>query len=167
MYMAETFLGKSCPKGPHNGEGCLRYKSSGNCVRYITEYATAWKERNPEKDSAMNARYRKSHLIERRQGERRARLRREYGISEDEWEQLFNSQGRRCAICRTAEPWNKRGWQTDHEHKTGKVRGILCQNCNMLVGWLEKSMNPQNVAKRALQYIDYREAEAINSEDAL
>lgn len=56
-----------------------------------------------------------------------------YGIHPREWEILFDLQGKRCAICRT-DSHGSRGWNTDHDHKTGKVRGILCWECNNGLG---------------------------------
>lgn len=56
-----------------------------------------------------------------------------YGITTQEWEELFASQESKCAICGSAEPHSRNGWATDHCHSTGKVRGILCQPCNTVV----------------------------------
>jgi Recombination endonuclease VII len=57
--------------------------------------------------------------------------RRQFGIDMDEktWEELFESQGRVCAACGTSDPGYQ--WATDHDHSTGKVRGILCNFCNV------------------------------------
>jgi|SRR5882672_1173031 len=57
-----------------------------------------------------------------------------YGITEKEWNDIFDKQGRACAICKTTKPKSKVGWHTDHNHKTNKVRGILCENCNRGLG---------------------------------
>jgi hypothetical protein len=57
-----------------------------------------------------------------------------YGLSYEQFEEIFNKQGRRCAICKTkTPPSNGRTaqWNIDHDHKTGHVRGILCSPCNM------------------------------------
>ncbi|MDQ1631398.1 MAG: hypothetical protein QOC80_1370 [Frankiaceae bacterium] len=52
-------------------------------------------------------------------------LKRRYGLTEDDVEQLIAQQGGVCAVCRTGEPEH-----VDHCHRTGKVRGVLCFNCN-------------------------------------
>ena len=63
-----------------------------------------------------------------------------YGLTGAQWEALFDSQGKRCAICRIDKPGRKpaliagNAWCTDHDHDTGKVRGILCQYCNKTLG---------------------------------
>lgn len=56
-----------------------------------------------------------------------------YGISPEEYERLFQSQGGRCAICRTDQP-NGKGFHLDHDHATGAIRGILCSSCNNGLG---------------------------------
>src|ERR1039458_645999 len=63
-------------------------------------------------------------------------LLRKYGLTLDAGEFTFGSQGRRCAICGTEEPggrFNK--WQIDHDHVTGKFRGVVCYRCNQLLGY--------------------------------
>lgn len=60
-----------------------------------------------------------------------------YGISADAWNKLFAFQDFRCAICRRDTPIGKTGWHTDHDHNSGKVRGILCLDCNVVVGKIE------------------------------
>jgi hypothetical protein len=64
------------------------------------------------------------------------RIKSVYGITQDEWLCLFEKQGRCCAICKTTEVGEKKGWHTDHDHVTGKVRGILCPGCNTTIGRL-------------------------------
>lgn len=64
-------------------------------------------------------------------------LRWKYGIDGDQWDALFESQGRRCALCGTGDPKAKQGWCTDHDHKAGTVRSILCHWCNLGLGYYE------------------------------
>jgi hypothetical protein len=47
---------------------------------------------------------------------------------------MFDAQGRVCAVCSTDTPTSKKGWATDHCHTTGRVRGILCSHCNVMLG---------------------------------
>lgn len=56
-----------------------------------------------------------------------------YGITVEQWEEKFADQGQVCGCCGTAEP-GKKGWQTDHDHQTGKLRDILCGACNKGLG---------------------------------
>ncbi len=56
-----------------------------------------------------------------------------YGISPEDYDALFASQGERCAIC-GGDDHRAKGWHLDHDHATGKVRGILCGPCNLMLG---------------------------------
>jgi hypothetical protein len=62
-------------------------------------------------------------------------LKREYGITVQEYENLVASQNGVCAVCRSPVRGNR--WKRlhiDHDHLTGKVRGLLCNNCNFAIG---------------------------------
>jgi len=63
----------------------------------------------------------------------------QYGITPEDYARMFAAQGGRCAICRTANPGNGRRWSVDHDHETGKVRGLLCSQCNTGLGMLRDS----------------------------
>jgi hypothetical protein len=68
-----------------------------------------------------------------------------YGITLDELKEYLRIQNNACAICLkefTAEP------HVDHSHETGKVRGLLCFQCNTGIGKLED--NPINILQAAL-----------------
>lgn len=81
---------------------------------------------------------------------RDSHLRLYYKISLDEWNELFKSQGEKCAICNTDTPLG-RGWQTDHCHKTLKVRGILCHHCNSLLG---HAMDNPSILLKSIEYLE-------------
>ncbi|KKL81777.1 hypothetical protein LCGC14_1991340 [marine sediment metagenome] len=59
---------------------------------------------------------------------RRKNLQRLYGITLEDYERMLKEQGGGCAICGVAP--KKLSHAVDHNHKTGKVRGILCHMCN-------------------------------------
>jgi hypothetical protein len=64
-------------------------------------------------------------------------LKRRYGITIEQYDTMVEKQGGLCAIC--GKPPNGR-WKrlaVDHCHKTGKVRGLLCHACNVLLGHAE------------------------------
>lgn len=65
-------------------------------------------------------------------------LRTKYGISLDQYNSMLCSQDFKCAICSTSEPQGY-NWHVDHCHNTGKVRGILCCNCNQALGLLKEN----------------------------
>lgn len=73
---------------------------------------------------------------------RKADLKRHYGMTPEEWDQLFVKQGSCCVVCRSSSPGRKTGhWSTDHNHKTGEVRGILCSACNAALGHAKDDPN--------------------------
>ena len=81
---------------------------------------------------------------------RESRLKRLYGINQAVFEKMFEIQGKCCAICKTEVP-NCNNWHIDHDHETNLVRGILCKNCNIMLG--EAKDNP-DILRRAAQYLD-------------
>ena len=62
-------------------------------------------------------------------------LLRNYGITYEQYLQLLESQDHKCAICGTEQSDRKDGGLVvDHCHASGKVRGMLCQKCNLMLG---------------------------------
>jgi hypothetical protein len=66
-----------------------------------------------------------------------------YGITSEQWEELFEKQGRVCAICKSANPKTKQGWHTDHKGEI--IRGILCRACNTNLGIYERYRDNPNI----------------------
>lgn len=65
-------------------------------------------------------------------------LKRLYGITVDEFDDLLKLQGGVCGVC--SGPSMGRGtYHVDHDHKTGKVRGLLCHKCNVALGMVQDS----------------------------
>lgn len=56
-----------------------------------------------------------------------------YGLSPEDYDRLYAVQGGRCYICRRATGRTRR-LSVDHDHITGRVRGLLCRPCNTLLG---------------------------------
>ena len=58
-------------------------------------------------------------------------LKKKYGLTPEQVEAMRVAQKRRCAACN-----NERSLVVDHDHATGKVRGLLCSRCNRALGFL-------------------------------
>lgn len=69
----------------------------------------------------------------------RKKLARRYNLSVQEYMQLHELQRGKCAICGKPEVNLGRLLSVDHNHKTGKVRGLLCFKCNTAIGLLYDS----------------------------
>lgn len=70
---------------------------------------------------------------------RRLNLKHSFGITIDEYERLLVSQNGLCAICRKRCVTGKR-LSVDHDHSTGKIRGLLCMKCNSMIGHADDSL---------------------------
>ena len=91
----------------------------------------------------------------------RGRLyRRKYGISVKGYEQMVQNQNGRCAICGTIKPNEKRRFLCiDHDHKTGRVRALLCTHCNRGLGCFRDSAE---TIQRAKDYLTKFKSEEQN-----
>lgn len=76
---------------------------------------------------------------------RNDRLRRQYAITEEIYNKIFEKQGGRCAICNCRQHYQRLA--VDHDHKTGMVRGLLCTNCNRGLGrFFDSDLRLRNAA---------------------
>jgi len=69
--------------------------------------------------------------------QRKSYLKRLYNISLEEYEKKLKEQNYSCAICKRHQSKFKKKLHVDHDHKTGKVRDILCAGCNVDVSVVE------------------------------
>jgi hypothetical protein len=102
-------------------------------------YQKIWRAANPEIAAA---------------GERDRHYKSHYGISTDEYNEILLSQNGRCLIC-GAEP-DGRALDVDHDHETGKVRGLLCHRCNLGVGIFE---DDPDLLTAVAEYLKTKEAQ--------
>ena len=130
------------------GHSGLRYTNGGVCVE-----CDEIKHKNRKDDLEQYAKTleTKKKYREKPSSKKRARNRmllKKYGITLEEQENMYKEQDGVCAnsFCDTEFPSLKerlksdsgKGMQTDHDHQTGKVRGLLCNVCNMSLGTIEK-----------------------------
>ena len=76
-----------------------------------------------------------------------------YGLTLDEYADLFVKQNNKCAIC-DQEFIHKKHTHIDHCHKTNKVRSLLCHGCNTAIGLFKES---PTIIKSALEYLSKHE----------
>lgn len=77
---------------------------------------------------------RKSKYIDKQLCRRDYALKYAYGLCLEEYYELLEKQDDCCAICGRHQNLLKRALVVDHDHYTGKVRGLLCNRCNQLLG---------------------------------
>ena len=86
--------------------------------------------------------------------ERNGVLKRNYGITLDDYNEILIKQNHVCAICGGEETLiikgKNRDLAVDHNHETGKVRGLLCSKCNTAIGFFNEDIR---IIKTAIRYI--------------
>jgi hypothetical protein len=90
-----------------------------------------------ETSAEQRAEYAKKHYSENPYRDKDTQLFRLYGITLNQFNYLVKLQDDKCAICGTANPGTRKNWNVDHDHNTGKVRGLLCWSCNSGIGKLK------------------------------
>jgi hypothetical protein len=81
-----------------------------------------------------------------------ANLKNKYGITLADYDEMFEAQGGVCAICgKPQQSHNGRRLDVDHDHKTGKVRGLLCNKCNTVIGLIYED---HDILLKAATYIN-------------
>ena len=108
-----------------------------------------WRKLNIEACLKRDAKYRKLNKEKNNITIREWNLKKNYGISSDDYSKMLNEQQHSCACCGTHISTLKRRLAVDHDHNTGSVRGLLCTNCNIGIGMFKDSIN------KLQQAIDY------------
>ena len=82
-------------------------------------------------------------------------LKRNYGLTFEEFESMLSDQDNCCAICGSTKPLGRhKRFNVDHHHKTGKVRGLLCSNCNTALGLVDDNIH---TLKSMIKYLESHE----------
>jgi len=103
------------------------------------EYDKAYRLTHKKEITEYNKEYRLNNKELIVKTNRQFRLKKAYGLSLKDWEGLWYAQDGRCAICDEFFT-NVRSICVDHDHKTGKVRGLLCRNCNYGLGYFNDNI---------------------------
>lgn len=68
---------------------------------------------------------------------RKGQLKARYNITPKQYNRMFKKQNECCAVCGKSQLSFKNKLAVDHDHKTGKVRGLLCRRCNLGISYIE------------------------------
>ncbi|KKN64875.1 hypothetical protein LCGC14_0487090 [marine sediment metagenome] len=131
------------------------------CRECVSQQMKEYRKKNPDKNRRDRKNYRQKNRGEinrkkrvyrktdrGRELKRRSELRCFYHMTLEQHRQLYENQKGRCGICR--ETLLYREVCTDHNHKTGEVRGLLCNHCNTGLGQFRD--DPIKL-KRAIKYL--------------
>jgi hypothetical protein len=132
-----------------NGRLCKTTVAQRLCAKRSKQN---WRLENPDEWRAKEKVYRDNNK-EKFNG---WRTKYKYGITQEDYDKILASQGGVCAICHKGHEI-KNGWGMvvtklfiDHNHKTNKARGLLCQKCNIVLGASEDNIE---VLLAAIEYI--------------
>ena len=124
----------------------FRTRKNGNNLNYVLttckKCETKINNNNPNQKIAC-LKYRSKDLSKYKK--KMKRIERVYNISTNEYETLLNKYNGLCHTCKKAKATD-----LDHCHKTGKVRGLLCNKCNMSLGLLKDDID---VLKNLIKYL--------------
>jgi Recombination endonuclease VII len=84
-----------------------------------------------ERGIATQKRYAHTEVALRNQ--RKCALRKKYGMSIEDYDRMLAAQGGVCGICQKPSKRKNGLFDVDHDHRTGRVRGLLCHGCNTLL----------------------------------
>ena len=111
-------------------EQYLKHKHKEKAAREI------YYSKNKKEILERQQKYNKENPIKRKN----AMLKYEYGITLNDYNKMFNEQEGKCAICQTHQNELTRTLCVDHDHKTNKVRALLCVTCNTDVSVVENRL---------------------------
>lgn len=97
---------------------------------------------------------RKSFPDKNKLAQRKNILKRVYGLTLEDFDEILKSQDYKCAICEMPQILTfHKTLSVDHNHNSGKVRGLLCSNCNFGLGAFKEE---QSLFQKAMNYLKER-----------
>ncbi len=107
-----------------------------------------WSRQNKDRIKGYNR-------VESARAASRRRTVRNYGITVEQYAEMLKQQHGVCAICGEPETHIRKGTlcqlAIDHDHETGQIHGLLCNNCNRAIGLLQDN---SDTLRRAADYLD-------------
>lgn len=81
-------------------------------------------------------------------------LKKDFGITIQEYNQLFLLQGGCCAICGKHQSKEWRRLSVDHCHQSSKIRGLLCSVCNRALGLFKDNPELLRLLRKSVEYLN-------------
>ena len=114
---------KGAPKVVPTCHPELKHQAFGLCMTcYTREYTKRRRVKDPNYERYRGWEY---------------HLKTKYKLTPEMFNNILCSQGGHCALCSMAPDDKHKNFCVDHDHSTGRVRGILCKFCNSKLGWFE------------------------------
>ena len=151
------------PKNTSNQKHCLKcdtiknkaefyiHKKNGlsaYCKTCSKKQVKEYRENNPEKIKELKEKYKETRKEIRKPSERKYHLKTKYGITDLEYKEMYDKQNGNCLLCNKNVEYKK--LHIDHCHKSGRIRGLLCSNCNLALGNFKDNIE---VLKKAIEYL--------------
>jgi hypothetical protein len=125
-----------------------------NCIPCTKSTVKRSYEANRQRVIDKSARWRKNNPERVQEIGYEARLKKNFGMTLEGYNQILQSQNGKCLICGSSGRGGRsKRFQlfVDHCHKTGKVRGLLCMKCNSAIGYFDEDIARM---KSAISYIE-------------
>jgi len=112
------------------------------------ENSNGWAKKNKERKSKLNLEWVHNNLDRVRHNKWILNLKKDFDMSEDGYNILWYQQDGKCAVCGQKPNYKL---VVDHNHATNKVRGLLCRQCNLLLGLLSDDIDKTN---KVISYLE-------------
>lgn len=136
-----------------NGE---QYIATHECKKCCCKRTKAYHDKNLEKQRLTSKLWWEKNKKRCNIKRKEQRLQYYYGISIEGKENLLKDQEYKCKSCgydlKNEKPYHI---HLDHDHKTGKIRGILCRSCNIALGLMED--NPEKIMSLYNYILSFKE----------
>ncbi len=106
-----------------------------------------YRDRHKDKVNAMTRKWRKTNP----EVTRKHNLKKYFGLSIQDYDDMYIKQGGRCAICGTHQSELSQRLSVDHNHDTNCIRGLLCSSCNLALGGFGDS---PDILRNAIKYLE-------------
>ena len=147
---------------------CMSDDIRSNCKVCSVSQTIVHDKKYPEMKKARNRRYREKHKVKvnalcrkhrnmpKNKAKQKAYIRNwtlenTYGITTEDYNDMFIEQAGQCAICGMHQQELKKRLNVDHCHNTDRVRGLLCEGCNIALGRFKD--NP-DILRNAIKYLE-------------